>query len=83
MDGIRDIFLARLNGQSVRCESVEDAVAVKRASAILEGRDVMGPISLERLAGILVRYQCANEARRLTRLAARQRAAELLVATAR
>jgi len=76
-----DVFLASLNDQVVRCTTVEDAVAVNTAGAVLDGCDAASTIELERLAVILDHYRCYEAARRLCHLARRQRAADLLTAT--
>jgi hypothetical protein len=73
-----DTFLAPLQGRLVQCNCVEDAVAIKTADALLRNGDTCTASELQRLAGILTRYNCHDEAAKLTNRATRQRAAEFL-----
>jgi hypothetical protein len=73
-----DTFLAPLQGRLVACQSIEDAVAVKTADALLRNGDNGTAAELQRLAGILVRYDCHDEAERLAHRVSRLRAAQFL-----
>ena len=79
MDG--DVFLVPLNGRSVECTSIEDAIAIKTADDLLRDGDACTPSELHRLAGILTRYGCRPEAEKLSSRASRIRAAQFLKET--
>jgi hypothetical protein len=79
MDG--DIFLAPLDGQTVECTSIEDAVAIKTADGLLRNGDTCTESELRRLAGILIRYGRQHEAERLSNRVSRIRAAQFLEET--
>jgi hypothetical protein len=73
-----DMFPAPLQGRLVECTCVGDAVAIKTADALLRDGDACTASELQRLAGILTRYQCQDEADKLTHRASRLRAAQFL-----
>jgi hypothetical protein len=78
MDADGDVFIAHLRGRLVNCISIDDAVAVKTAEALLRNGDAATPSELQRLAGILTRYDCHEEAQELSHQASRLRAAQFL-----
>jgi hypothetical protein len=75
-----DVFCVPLQGWMVECASVEDAVSVKNADAILSGQDAFDYSSAElvTLATTLKRYGRQSAADVLTAMAARLRAAMFL-----
>ena len=75
-----DTFQVPLQGWIVECKSIEDAVAVKRANAILSDLDVdpTTPIELNTLASILMLYGRKSAADALAQRASRIRAAAFL-----
>jgi hypothetical protein len=81
MESNADVFLAPLQGKRVECSSIEDAVAVKTADALLRNGDACTTTELRRLSCILAKYNCHEAAERLSQMAARQRAAEYLTRT--
>jgi hypothetical protein len=72
-------FGANLQGCVVACATAEDAVALRRADAVLRDREVCPPAELERLAEVLTRYDQHRLAESLSHRAVRQRAAEYLL----
>jgi hypothetical protein len=81
MEANGDTFLVGLQGRLVKCTSLADAVAVKTADALLRDGDSSTPSELQRLACVLMRYDCPSEAEQLTHKASRLRAAEFLTHT--
>jgi hypothetical protein len=75
-----DIFRIPLEGWIVECESVEDAIAVTNANAILSNQSTFAyaPADLEQLADVLLRYGRQTAVDTLKRLASRMRAAAFL-----
>jgi hypothetical protein len=81
VNGDGDIFLTSFQGLQVKCRTVEDAVAIKTADALLRDGDSATACELQRLATILLRYDCPDGADKLSQQANRQRAAEFLTRT--
>jgi hypothetical protein len=75
------LFFVGLQGRSIECRSLDDAVAIKNADTLLRDGDGSTVSELHRLAGVLMRYNCPSEAEQLTRKASRLRAAEFLIRT--
>jgi hypothetical protein len=71
-----------LQGELIECRSLVDAVAIKNAGAALDDGawQRFRSNDLEKLVGVLKRYQRLDAAEMLTRLIARLRAAEFLAA---
>jgi hypothetical protein len=61
-----DIFFAWLDGRQIQCSSVDDAVAIKTADALLRDGDACTDSELQRLASVLTRYDCYKAAQKLT-----------------
>ena len=78
MESDRDIFLGRVQGRVIHCESVQDAIAINTVDALLKNSDVCTASELQRLGAVLVRYHCHDEAEKLSHLASRPRAMQLL-----
>jgi hypothetical protein len=51
----KSIFIASLQGRTVECETVEDAVDVRRADALLHNGEFTPAKELRRLADVLAR----------------------------
>jgi hypothetical protein len=74
-----DVFLARLQGELVECENVDDAVAILTADRFLARRELAyRPFELDQLAAVLLRYGRPDAAQKLSAEAWRMRAADLL-----
>jgi hypothetical protein len=76
-----DVFVVRFHHVLVECSSLDDAVAVKSAATLIDDAppyDVPAE-KLERLAGVLDRYDLGNAAEQLRRMASRNRAVEFLI----
>jgi hypothetical protein len=82
MEANGDTFLVGLQGRLVECRSLKDAVAVKTAEDLLRDRWSSTPSELHRLADVLTRCGCQDEAELLTHRASRLRAAGFLTLTA-
>jgi hypothetical protein len=72
-------FAANLQGFAVECGTVEDAIAIIRADAVLSDREVGTPAELDRLAEVLTRYGQPRFAEAVAHRAVRLRAAEFLL----
>jgi hypothetical protein len=79
MDADPQSFAASLQGYAVECMTVEDAIAVIRADAVLRDKEVCKPAELDRLAAIVTRYGHPRFAEALSNRAVRLRAAEFLL----
>jgi hypothetical protein len=78
VDAGDDVFITPLRGRLVNCSSLDDAVAVRTANDLLESPDGETAAECQRLAAILTRYDCVDEAQELSHRASRLRAAQFL-----
>lgn len=74
-----ETFAASLQGYAVECTTVEDAMAVIRADAVLRDKEVCGPVELDRLAAVVTRYGYPQFAETLSGRAIQLRTAEFLL----
>jgi hypothetical protein len=79
MDTDPQTFGASLQGYAVECTTVEDAIAVIRADAVLREKEACKPAELDRLAAVVLRYGHHRFAEALSNRAVRLRAAEFLL----
>jgi hypothetical protein len=78
MNSDGDTFLARIQGRVVPCKDVYDAIAINKADGLLDDGQPSTGSELQRLAEILRRYHCDEEAEKLGHRACRVRAMEYL-----
>jgi hypothetical protein len=78
MEAHGDTFVVHLRGRSIKCTSLEDAVAIKTADDVLRDMHGMTAEELHRLAEVLLRYDCPDEAETFMHEASRLRAAEVI-----
>jgi hypothetical protein len=78
VNGRGDVFIASFQGRQIRCQTVDDAIAINTANALLRNGDSATATELQRLATTLRRHDCAEGAETLSQRASRQRAAEFL-----